>query len=113
MNTLRNLSVDEAVDLVEQHVVDRRWVARIAGVPADQSMLADTTPPTHGHVDEQWVTLQAALANVMASTDRYWLPGGLAVHTDVCIAPGVSVDVAFLYLFPPPEGEFDLEDERP
>lgn len=107
VSTLRNIPFEEAHVLVEQYQdqgVQR--IARIPGVPAvdDLCKLPDAFRL------EEWITVQAAYDHLEASTDRYWLPIGLAVHTAVRVAPGVTVDTAYLYLFPPPEGMFDQVD---
>ena len=107
MSTLRNIPFEEAhVALEENRTHPNQRIARIPGVPAvdDLSKLPDAFQL------EEWVTFQTAWNHVEASTDRYWLPIGLAVHTAVRVAPGVTVDTAYLYLFPPPEGMFDQVD---
>ena len=104
-------TVEEAVALVEEHATSPGGrVARIAGVPLvpfDEIHDADSLYVK----DEQWVTVVAAKENITGATDRFWVPGGLAVHTTVTIVPGVSIDVAYLYLFEPPQGMFDLFNE--
>lgn len=107
MSTLRNIPFEEAHVYVEKHAnMPGRRVARIPGVPAvdDLNQLPDALRL------EEWITFQAAWDHMEASTDRYWLPIGLAVHTAVRVAPGVTVDTAYLYLLPPPEGMFDQVD---
>ena len=104
---MSGISFEEAQGLVEEHATQpHNRVARIAGVPAVALGQADGAD-----WQEQWVTIKEAYCNMESSTDRFWVPGGLAVHTHVRIAPGISVDVAYLYLFPPPEGMFDLFNE--
>lgn len=103
MSTLRNISFEEAhVALEECDRLPGNRISRIPGVPA-----AGLAHLSEDLSHEEWVTFKAAYDNIERSTDRYWLPAGLAVHTAITIAPGVMVDVSYLYLFSPPEDVLD------